>query len=297
MSWDATLYIPGPDAGDVLTRLHAWCGRQAHFVQNPSGSGDDANGQWWYENEDTGVYFSVEYGPAEDAAEAPQGFAPAQIAVNVNFARPHYFGLEVMPLLAAMADDLGCALRDHQGDDQPRAPVASDLIETWNDGNAMGTQMVIEHAPDHPRWNKQAARQWWEYQRVRKELVAALGGEDVFVPAMLLVTLPENPRVVSVAVWPDGIPLVVPPSELIAGSYDQKRLFRTKRIEMLYRTEDVVQALADRLSRRNVDGVSYDVLLPDEASGSADLLATIEPVGPQSLANGRGLSQLGFVEL
>src|SRR5262249_30275746 len=40
--------------------------------------------QVWYENEDTGVYFSFDYGEREEE----------EVSFNMNYNRPHIFGLE-----------------------------------------------------------------------------------------------------------------------------------------------------------------------------------------------------------
>ena len=293
MSWDADLHVPGDDAGDIIARLNDWCREHPLFSQT---AGDETSGQWWYENEDTGVYFSVEFGPEEDRLSA-EGHTPAEIAVNVNYARPHYFALEAMPVVTTMVAELGCTLVDHQGDEAPEEPAAESLIESWDRGNATAVRVVLERSPNHPRWSRDEAHAWWQYQRSKSEISEALADEDVFVPTLMLVTLPDSPRVVSVAVWPDAIAVLLPRCDLIAGRYDRRKLFRKETVEMLYRTEDVRQALGSRLTQRPLAGMTHDLLLPEDADDCGDVLARMEPVGPQSLAAGRRLNQLAFVEV
>ena len=61
----------------------------------------------FYENVQTGVYCAFDYSePASDsiATETASGTA---LSFNSNCARPHFFGLETMPLAVRVCADLG----------------------------------------------------------------------------------------------------------------------------------------------------------------------------------------------
>ena len=305
MSWDASLYVPGRDPGDVIGRLHRWCAGLPAFEHTTGEPGSTDRGQWWYENPDTGVYFSVEYGPpaavgaqeadADDPA-AFHGYVPTGIALNINLARPHFFGLEAIPLVVDLADSLGCAVRDPQGSARPQATSVDALLSTWNHGNDAGAQVVLEQSPAHPRWSRALSKQWWEYQHGKHAYEDDLT-EDVFVPTLLLVTLPDEATVHSVVVWPDEIPFVFPPCDLLVASYDVRRLLRKKREERLFRASDVRRALAGRLEPLAAGGALFEHLSLDNCRGAAGLLQNLDPLGSADLLQDRGVGSDGFVDV
>src|SRR5258708_12199879 len=59
--------------------------------------------QWIYENQDTKVYFTVEWNsPDEEDEEVDdnyQDFANTNFSFSINYFRPNFFGLEPFPLI------------------------------------------------------------------------------------------------------------------------------------------------------------------------------------------------------
>jgi len=297
MSWDASLFVPVRESGDVIGRLHHWCSEHPSLKHTTGEPGSTEQGQWWYETPDTGVYFSVDYGPpavvgapGEAAAEPDvlDGYVRAGIALSINLARPHFFGLEAIPLVVALADGLGCSVLDLQGSERPEATNAEALLSTWNHGNDVGRRILLEQSPDRPRWSQAMSKQWWGYQHGKRAYEDGLA-EDVFVPTLLLVTLAGEAEVQSVVVWPDEIPFVFPPCDLLVASHDVRKLLRKKRIEQVFRASDVRRALAGRLQPLEVEGSVYEHLSPDNSPGAVNLLRHLDPLGSADLLRDRGV--------
>jgi hypothetical protein len=63
--------------------------------------------QLWYRNEETGVYFSLDFARelAEDSEgpDIPRGYSDTGLSFNLNFNRPSYFGHEAMPIVENLA--------------------------------------------------------------------------------------------------------------------------------------------------------------------------------------------------
>ena len=94
------------------------------------------NAQAWYENEDTGVYFSFDYSnEREEDPDAPDG----NVAFNMNFFRPHYFALEAEPEVQSIVNHFGFRVFDPQTHGMDDGPYSSDgFFAGWNHGNRFG---------------------------------------------------------------------------------------------------------------------------------------------------------------
>jgi hypothetical protein len=66
--------------------------------------------QAWYSNEDTGVYFAFELsGPAEE-----QDGEPRDASFNLNYYRPHIFGMEAEPEVSGFVATFEPVIMDPQ---------------------------------------------------------------------------------------------------------------------------------------------------------------------------------------
>src|SRR5262245_20463321 len=69
-----------------------------------------------YSNEDTGVYFTFDYAePGEDSESQAEGDPPMlPVTFNMNYFRPHIFGLEAEPEVAAFVSNFNLTVSDPQ---------------------------------------------------------------------------------------------------------------------------------------------------------------------------------------
>ena len=88
----------------------SWSDALAYFERNDN--------QLWYRNEDTGVYFSLDFEgkqPAEgEGPEIPEGYFDTGLSFNLNFNRPSYFGYEAMPFVENLSKRFGLFAFDPQ---------------------------------------------------------------------------------------------------------------------------------------------------------------------------------------
>ena len=73
-----------------------------YFAERPNFS--MKNGQAWYQNEDTGVYFSFEL--AEGGDETPRCW----VQFIINYARPRFFALEALPHVESFVSRFGLSI-------------------------------------------------------------------------------------------------------------------------------------------------------------------------------------------
>jgi len=164
--------------------------------------------QFEYNNPITGVYCLFDL-TTEDEIESESPIVPIvpnelrpSMSVSVNFLRPHFFALEVMPIVAGVATSLGLFIYDPQ-EERTHAPGISPnvLIETWIAHNDRATKAVAND--DDPIRKPYLARDlslyWWQYTQAREEYQRSLS-DDVFVPSILLMADTEN-RVKLTVIW------------------------------------------------------------------------------------------------
>ena len=113
-----------------------------YFNQRPNFSME--NGQAWYQNEDTGVYFGFQLADAGD--EGP----PCWVHFSVNYARPRFFVLEAVPQIQSFISTFGLTVHDPQIDGMGDGPFDPDgFIRGWEAGTEVACRTLAESG--HPR--------------------------------------------------------------------------------------------------------------------------------------------------
>lgn len=191
-----------------------------------------------YQNEATGVYFLFEL------ATAPEEDGPAyKVGFNLNYYRPHFFGLEAAPVLKAVVDGFGFEIHDPQNSGMGDGPFSEEgFLRGWNAGNVFGYRAILRTDPQpsepHSRPTAELEAIWrWNFE---KESVQQKLGESVFVPRIFWVIL--DGKLKSAAVWPDGIAELVPVVDLYFIEREQlapRRFFTKKKDSCLAHRRDL----------------------------------------------------------
>jgi hypothetical protein len=90
----------------------AWANQRGNFSRTDN--------QQWYENPNTGVYFSLDFDPqgsvSTDDSPIPGNYFDSGLSLNLNFNRPSFFGYEAMPYVEELANRFGLSVVDNQAD-------------------------------------------------------------------------------------------------------------------------------------------------------------------------------------
>jgi hypothetical protein len=100
------------------------------------------NAQAFYENGDTGVYFSFDHNkqPPEDEDDIEHS-----IFFNLNYFRPHYFALEAEPEVTEFIQHFGCSILDYQNNGMETGPYSKEgFLNGWNHGNEFGYHSILK---------------------------------------------------------------------------------------------------------------------------------------------------------
>jgi len=192
-----------------------------YFTRRPNFS--MKNGQAWYQNEDTGVYFSFELAAAGDET-------PSWAQFNVNYARPRFFIFEALSQVQSFVSTFGLTVHDPQIDGMGDGRFDPDgFIRGWEAGNEAACLALA--GSGHPRpltMPAELLNAAWQWNLGRQELQARMG-EAVFVPQIMFV--PSPVRALSAVVWSDAIPVLLPTVDVVflyRDAYAPRRFFRRK---------------------------------------------------------------------
>lgn len=206
MSYD--LYIKSPSVGSTTSPdLEGYFSGRAHYTVEAT--------QILYENESTGVHFIIDLPDMEDMEDMETDSfgvddADGSIAVAIiNYCRPRYFIREISMEVASLFDTFPLRVYDPQGDMANGIFDISRLIEGWEHGNRLCCGRMGRESLTLPG---SVLDRSWEWNRRIPALQSELDEtQDVFVPRISFFVV--DGEVTPLAVWPDGIPIAMPPVE------------------------------------------------------------------------------------
>jgi hypothetical protein len=223
--------------------------------------------QAWYENVDTGTYFSFEYGDPEfdsDEEEAESGPAAdsAPVSFNMNFYRPHTFGLEAVGEVEQFIRAFDLLVDDPQGAMIDGHFSAAEFLKGWNEGNEFGYRAIVaNNRTERPLvLPRESLEKVWRWNSQRDDLQERYNEADVFVPRILF--LKENQIVRTAVVWGDGVAIAVPSVDRIIvprRKYAPFRLFG-KREDTALLTWDEAALLLSQFPRLESGGMPFYLL-------------------------------------
>ncbi len=228
MSYDLYLF---PKAPFGLAEFAAYFSGREHYEL--TGDRRDA----FYDNPDTGTYFSFAFVPADDGGEDDADALPDwpggnHIAFNINYFRPHVFGLEAAGHLNEVVVQFGCRVYDPQSFEEVRDWSPNDFLNGWNDSNAtgygFGVQRTVQELQDSSL--ESAALNFldenetvcadgamieavWAWNSGKEKLQEELGG-GVLVPRIFWGLTSDHDNLVGqpmrLIVWASGVATILP---------------------------------------------------------------------------------------
>jgi hypothetical protein len=163
-----------------------------------------------YQNEDTGVYFIF---------DAPED---GVVAFNLNYFRPHVFGLEAAPELEMFGEAFGASVSDPQSEiEEGAAFTCEGFLRGWNAGNQFAYRAMLKEQSEPPHtWPQQRIQEIWEWNYTRPSEEEERARDNMFVPAIFAVQI--NGAALSTAIWPPGCPIHLPAVDGILVPCEQR---------------------------------------------------------------------------
>ena len=190
MSYDLFFYRKEKSTPDV-ERIISYFKNRKYFKVPRSTKGDF---QIWYENEDTGVYFSFDYKyphKKEDNEDyTTTGYYNTGFSFTLNYAKPSFFAYEAMPIVETFVNEFQLLIADPQDEpkddiNRPKHYQADELIRSWERVNRATFIANEEIRAAKSYMPREKSRLWWQYTKEKNRLQEQLGGE-IFVPAIFI---------------------------------------------------------------------------------------------------------------
>jgi hypothetical protein len=201
---------------------------RSHLVKPDPGNED----QWWYQNDDTEVYYSFNFTRSEDPGEdialnqSFGDFLNTDFTFNINFLRPDFFGLDAFAFVQKFIDELDLFVQNPQGGSEwPYKPEHGDLYNDWSISNS-GICRHHFNTMGAYYYPKKKANATWRYNSYRKTLQEQLGN-GYFVPKMFFFKRKSDNKVITLASWTEHIPNVFPLADYYYLTRKHQKLFRT----------------------------------------------------------------------
>lgn len=229
--------------------------------------------QAWYQNEETGVYFVFEYQGKEDGEEE---YFP--LAFNMNYFRPTFFVQEAESEVRKFISKFSLSVEDRQINGMGVGEYNSEkFISGWLHGNEFGYQIALKDNPEIHTLPSSRLEDAWAWNSNREKLQNEVT-DDVFVPSIML--LNYQGQTVTACVWPDAIPSIIPPVDILLIGRKElgPRRFFKKLEDMVIGTWSEIQPLLESNKNRmqgNAYYLYYDSV-PSEIKKSIQKLTPID---------------------
>ena len=202
------------------------------YLQNNLCAANEQGNQWFYENDDTEVYFSFDLNEPETDPEAVEletvlDFDYTRFSFNLNFLRPDFFGQEAFLFVDQMISELDLSVINPQSttdEEFPTQPEEGALYRNWSEINARHSAHFYEEL-ELNYYPLPASNAVWEHNFNKWQTQAELG-EEYFVPKVMVLQTVADKRIITLAVWPEGLPILVPQVDYYLLVKKYKRLFK-----------------------------------------------------------------------
>jgi hypothetical protein len=244
---------------------------------------NEQNNQWWFENEDTGVYFCFETTDENDSENCEEvferfsGFENLRFMFNINFIRPDFFGREAFPFVEKFITDLDLYVLNPQSEsnaDNPFKPKSQELYESWASTNNQASEQNFD--PGDCYYPVDETNEIWRHNFNKWKLQAAYD-EVYYVPKIYLVKEYKTNRIVTQTSWVENIPNVFPKADFIYLLRKRKTLLKTVEERGYIHYDTFIDQFGRFLD--DIDG--YKIIHPENAEKAAKAFNTIKFYAPE----------------
>lgn len=266
MSYDLYFCSQRDEALD-FNAVVAWAGDVGNFEHKGT--------QLWYENKETGVYFSLDFEQGKfDSPEdniLPAGFFDSGLSFNLNYNRPSFFAYEAMPLVEEISARFNLCIYDPQGGDEAQCKIdRENLIRSWITHNENAVKVMVEQGVQQDSFMARANSEYlWNYLRQKSDLQTACG-DQIFVPSLVPVKVKSEGHVGIAFVVGEGVLTLIPQSTWIFIVLE-KRAFQKKKEVFAIDAATFSQVLRPYLDQFEWNGLNLRVI----RSGSVHLVGKL----------------------
>ena len=211
---------------------------------------NEEDSQWFFENKDTEVYFSFEFNELEgdfepeEELEPIENFDDTNFSFNLNFMRPSFFGIEAFNFVKQFCADLNLyVLNPQSASEQPYKPERQEQFDYWNKTNLWSSKDHFEEM-QCCYLREEESNKIWEYNSNRQNLQIKLG-EEYFVPKIFFFKTKQGNQPITLTIWTEHIPIVLPTTDYILLTREYKNFFKTIKDSVLISRATLLNSFGD----------------------------------------------------
>lgn len=223
----------------------------ANYLTNNLVPVNESNNQWFFDNEDTEVYFSIETNEPEDDPETIElfesfaDFDNTHFSFNLNFLRPSFFGLEAFQFVEKFIKDLDLFVLNPQEEfERPYVPTKEDLFDNWNNTNLNASKDNFDEESFY--YPLEESNKIWEHNYNRQKLQEEIGA-DYFVSRVFFCKTFSDNEIVTLSTWTQHIPNILPKADYYLLTREYKKLFKTIKDKVLITRQTLLDKFGDYL--------------------------------------------------
>ena len=235
--------------------------------------------QWFFENEETEVYYSFDRNEPENDPESIElyesfiGFDNTHFSFNLNFMRPSFFGLEAFQFVEKILKDLDLFVFNPQSSsDNPHKANKEGLFDNWNKTNLWASADHFEKLTS-AYLPLDKSNKAWEYNFNRKRLQIQLG-DNYFVPKLFFFKTKEDNKVFTLTTWTGHIPNVIPAADYFLLTRQYKKLFRVIKDKVLISRQTLLNNFGSYFDNFDFEGCK--IIHPANATKVKDKFNSIK---------------------
>jgi hypothetical protein len=221
MSYDLFFYNK-KDSHIDINEIFAYLNNKLNISDNKN------NSQWFFQNKETGTYFSIDYSThiEEDEVDFGSEYKNSGFSFNINYLRPEFFGIEAFPYIDEFCNKYNFLVYNPQGEEKLLSYSNGQLFRDWKEINKRNSiEYFKKQNLNYLELGK--SNYTWEYCVNREKLQNGLT-EDIFIAGIFYNKLINTDEVLTLSVWPECIPVILPKTDNVYIMKKMKKTFGIK---------------------------------------------------------------------
>jgi hypothetical protein len=221
--------------------------------------------QWFFQNEETGSYFSIDYSVSSEVDEFLFGseYTKTGFSFNINYLRPEYFGLEAFPYVEDLIVTFNFLVYNPQGNEELAEFIKGSLFENWKKINRENS--IENYKRQKLNYLELSKSNYsWSFCVNRVSLQKSLT-DDIFVAGIFFNKLRNTNEVLTLSIWPECIPVVLPITDNVFIVKRAKKLFGVSEEKGLVPFEVILNTLKGSIKPTKYNGIECFILSEDDS--------------------------------
>jgi hypothetical protein len=258
MSYDL-IFFRKKDAGFDISKAFKYLDEKLHIEDNRGRT------QWFFQNKETGSYFSIDYSESIEENEVTFGpdYLNTGFSFNINYLRPEFFGLEAFPYVDDFTLEFGLHIYNPQDREELLEYNRGSLFQNWKEINKKHSVEYFKKQ-NLSYLELKKSNYTWEYCRNRVELQNSLT-DDIFVAGIFYNKFRNADEVLTLSIWPECIPVILPKTDNVFIIKKTKKFIGFKEEKGFVSFDQIIKTLEGLLKPAKFNDIECYILSIDDS--------------------------------